>query len=122
MHAPLRTSERDYCDKGASTEWELVYLSADIFQVKNTRSNNCLTINSNTQEPMETDTCDITNVRQQYRAQNGAAVTGDSWEMNSVWIPEGCISTTHHPRQRETLYIYSCDITRVWTTGQYIFY
>ncbi|GKZ00780.1 hypothetical protein MPSEU_001029800 [Mayamaea pseudoterrestris] len=106
------------------TEWEVSYLDGDsgAFLMKDSNSDNCLTIPDDTQEPLIVDTCDNGNIQQQFFAQNGDAAWGDKFELQSAWIPIGCLGVTHHPRDRETIYIWECQQTRTWTTGLWNFY
>lgn len=117
-----RVHVTDCDDTPDMTQWELVYFEDGVFHIKDSRSDNCWTVPEDTMQPMFVDTCDATNLRQLYTALNGEAAWGSKFEIQSYWNPAGCISVTHHPRDRETMHIFPCFVSRRWTTGSWNFY
>ncbi|GKY90745.1 hypothetical protein MPSEU_000047400 [Mayamaea pseudoterrestris] len=105
-----------------TTEWIFNYVSGDVFQVKVSTSNNCLTVPDDDKEPIIVDTCDSSNDHQLFRAQNGQAAWGSHFELNPVWASDGCVGDTHHPKYGETVYVWKCETSRKWTTNAWNFY
>jgi hypothetical protein len=107
------------------TEWQLSYLYSNMtgaFQVKDSKSNNCLAIPGNTQQSIVVAACDSSNIQQLFYAQNGSADYGSHFELESAWIPQSCLGVNQAPTFHEAINLWACPLTRVWKTGSWNFY
>jgi hypothetical protein len=68
------------------------------------------------------DTCNATNDHQQYYAQNGEAIWGGRFELNPVFVTDGCVGDTHQAKYSELIYVWKCEVSRIWETSLWNFY
>ena len=112
------------CDDGhgLTTQFEFVPQANGAFLIKVASSELCARVPEDPLDPMNLEDCDPGDDRQLYYATNGQAAWGSSFEINPVWAPDSCIGNRHHPKDDETLYVWPCEISRIWTTSRWNFY
>lgn len=109
------------CETDMITQFQFVYQEDASFFIKLANTDLCLTAPDDTRDRYLVQYCDTRNARQMF-VTSGNATWGGTFEIHPEWARDGCVSNTHHPKFGESLYLWSCSLSRFSDTSLWTFY
>jgi hypothetical protein len=103
------------------TNWQFVYLPSGAFYIKISSSDLCLTLPTDTKNPLDVEVCNSYNERQLFFTANGQAIWGSHFELHPATAYNKCLDITHHPKFGERIFAWPCSYLKYWTTGLWNF-